>query len=245
MRWTCLLPLALLLGGCSGEDASITGVLGPAPKVADIGEPRFDARTPLAVVAENGQLRLGGSRLEAIKAFPKPDLANQVSDLPALLRGQSGYSAESWTYGNSGFGTIMYGDRVALATRVTEKMTEDQFRTLVDDTRRANGNERTPAIGGRFARYYFWQSDDQRLMICGFRAPDSSWTSTVALGESPLMDALGMSEERANVDKDSADAALGEYYQKQKMDLPPKPPAPGSQPIATPTPGGFLHGFGG
>jgi len=216
MRWLLLACLfACGLSGCASDDGNASAAE-PTNVVQPIaaGDPSFASSNPLSLVNQNEKLRLGSNRLDILKVFPKPDSATLASNLPAALRGAPGYSSEAWQLGTDGFGWVMFRDQIVLGQQIFERRTEEAFSQILDSVRKANGQE-TATVAGQNARYYFWESENQRLMVCGFRSPDSSWNVVAVLGAIKVMDALGMSQAAANGDKDAADTTLEEFFRRQ------------------------------
>lgn len=260
MRRLWLLPLALIAAGCSGGGETEESAASAPPKQVSIKEPALDSASPLAIVGVNGEVHLGQSRAEVVKVFPKPDQANPVSELPEVLRGHPGYGAESWHFDNQGFGIILYGDRAALIVVEQDGLTAEQLRSYLVTQRFKNGDESAPDVEGRFSHYHFWEKpgtaasatsvppSNQRVMICAFMRPDSSFNVTTVLGVSDEMDALRMSVQAANEDKDAADTDLEDFFKKMGKTMPPKPAAtapvtPSGSPTSSPSAGllGGLH----
>jgi hypothetical protein len=244
-----ILPLALVLAGCSDEMAT-TG--GPAaqtagPKVV-VTEPTFAPSTKhLTLPGIDGDVTLGESRMDALKPYPKPEAASLLTSLPPALRGLAGFSAESWQSGTEGFGLVLYSDRVCLAEHQKEKATEADLLALIAALKAKNDPDATTTganpktISGTFVRYWFWQSGNERLMVSAFQNPtDSTLSITTALGVSGdpanvkdvgVMDTLGMSLEKAREDADRADTSLEDFFHKTGRPTPPT-----SSPSSTPPP---------
>ncbi len=237
--WLPLLVAPLLLMGCGSEESAAEPSSAATAKASALAEaPELDAKDPLTLLSAEGKLHLGGTRTDALKQFPKPEIASTISDLPKALHGQANYSAESWQVGGMGFGTILYDDHLCLALHQVEKMTDENFEALLQKHRDENRVTATE-IRDRFVHYVFWETDTQRLMICGFRSPEGSWSVTSVLGAKNVMDVLRMSPTAANEDKDVANRTMSDFFDKTGKNLPPKP-APTQTPMpdstGTPTP---------
>jgi hypothetical protein len=165
--------------------------------------------TPISLY-HRGSVSVGMPPEAAFKAFA--DLRSggfENEDLPPGFKDP--YQARSWEDGQHGFGLILFNGLVVAAMHQEEKVTLDELFSIVKDYKsRLAAAELTPRlISGAKVNYWFWDYGDQRLMICGFRSSPSQVQLTECMGEDVVLDALGISYERATQDEATIDGAPG------------------------------------
>jgi hypothetical protein len=160
------------------------------------------APTSIGIYHDNESVRVGDEWSHAKQVFPEPPKGGyQIREMPT--RFGKGYSANGWESVNGeGFGVISFEGSVVAA--MTQETGVDERRVSdVVALHRKNTNELTPlTIVGRSVRYWFWSSLDgkQRLMICAANLNNKT-NLTVAMGDSEVLEALGISPADARRDQ--------------------------------------------
>ncbi len=202
-----LLVAALLGGGCSrSEPVAQKATVPPIRFGGKVEVPSSLAPTDLALMSENGRLRVGDSLEEAGRTFPPPD-AFGLKELPPGFG--TGFRARGYETREEGLGLILVDNRVAIAVRREENVNADKIEEVVKAFVRQFG-EPDESVSGARIEYRFWNKEDQRLMLC--TAPDredpTHYDVTMAVGVMTLMDALRMSYPMAREDRAMAERAL-------------------------------------
>lgn len=153
---------------------------------------------------QTNTLKVGDSPSDVEKIYPTPAASTSFKELPPGF--QAPYRARGYETQHDGLGVIYYDNEVALAMHHEENLSS----TDVDNETRAYtslfGNP-TSTLSGRQVRYWFWQVDQRRLMICATmdQHQKDRYDLTVAVGDSVVMDALRMNRAAASEDQPESD----------------------------------------
>lgn len=203
-RSSSLLALAgLLLSGCAAPE-KITLEGEPAEPLPELRvvmpEDRWATRLGLA---EGGSLLKVGDEMDrGFEVFEKPPRATTFSDMPEPFTPP--FQADGWETSGAGFGMIGYRGQVAAAMLTYDRTDPSRLDRILEDYRGLFGPEQS-VVESVTGSYRFWQEQDQRLAIVGYRDSRGRLTVTVALGLVPVMDRLRLSPEIARQDLDAAE----------------------------------------
>ncbi len=157
-------------------------------------------QTELALLNEGRRVAVGDEFREALEVF-RPGRrvkAFELRDLPASLGPE--FAPRGWETDSEGFGLVVYGERVAAAVRTVSGRSESEMMDAAEAYGRLYRRLQPVEVAGQTSRYWFFESGNQRLMVCGARTHKGNWTVTLAVGLNPVMDALRMSPARAKED---------------------------------------------
>jgi hypothetical protein len=209
MRALGLVLIALLLVGCADEgpkssvrkSAFLSTEPVPAPGVLEPGE--------LALLAPNGQIKVGMSLDEAEKIVPAPPNSFALKELPANFA--EPYRARGFETYREGFGLILFGEKVAMAMRREEDLNAEQIRLVKSRYIETFGTP-TADMSDKEIGYLFWWKGGHRLMIA--ISPDVAlkdrFDVTQAMGDATVMDALRMNSLAATEDQRVGMELLGQ-----------------------------------
>jgi hypothetical protein len=161
--------------------------------------PAFDKKTSLKLVRNGAEIHVGDSIDDALNAFKPDKNAQKLADMPPGWR-DSTYRCAGWDSGNVGFGAITLDERVVLALYHEDRSTEGRLKEILDDYDRAIPIPATQ-INGQRVRYWFWDQEPHRLMICAVQPPNEGLNITVALGDAGTMNYFGMNSTLADKDR--------------------------------------------
>ena len=202
--------IILALAGCQSGDALIPE---PEPatdhaKVDSVAKPVSFSATEIALVIVKNPITVGYSSEGAFQLFHDRDSSKsgfEKVDLPPKF--QFPYRALTWESGHSGFGEITYNSVLVFAMYQEDvsalykgDKAQDRVDQLVKDHKdQLNGKAPDEVKGEKGGRihYYFWDEDNQRLMICSYQNAQDETMVTVAMGDDVVMDALDMSKQKA------------------------------------------------
>lgn len=202
------LVAATLVAGCSQEPATAAKPTVPPIRFGGKVEvPTALAPTDLALLSDEGRLRVGDSMDDASRVFPSPERAFGLKDLPPGFG--SGFRARGYESAQDGLGLILVDNRVALAVRRLENVSFDAAQSAAKRFITEFG-EAEESVSGARIDYRFWTKEDQRLMVC--TAPDRTdptrFDVTMAVGTAKIMDALRMSYPSAREDRAMAERVM-------------------------------------
>lgn len=126
--WT--LVSSAILGGCS-PPAQIQASSHDSEPVHSI-QVRFPAepeKSPLCLVGEDDNLRLGSTVEQAFTVFPKPSRAFEFSGAPRSL--DDSFRGRGWEHVSESFGVITTGGRVAVALLTYASVDEERLSDIV------------------------------------------------------------------------------------------------------------------
>ncbi|MEZ0324460.1 MAG: hypothetical protein ACAH95_01015 [Fimbriimonas sp.] len=210
------LPL-LLACGCGASNEVSQPTKSQPVAVAKVDPPRTDFPTEVALVRSGHKVHVGD----------KPDEAFQL-----LLAGRSGgftserlpagfvtpYVVRAWEGADEGFGLVAYSAKVVCAMYQETKASQDRANEVRQAHQELMGSVQPEIISGDKVTYYFWDyqikdaeglvKGTQRLMIMVFQTGPSTVFLTTAMGDSKVMDGLGMNTEQARNDQVQADKIM-------------------------------------
>ena len=195
---------AVVDGGVPIQSQPKTKVSAPAKVPA----PDFTKRTRLRLVRRGEELRVGDSVDDALRVFKEEKNAYKLTDMPPGWQDES-YKCSGWETGGQGFGVISTQEKVVLAMYHEEQVDEDRLKEILD-TYDDNLQLASTAVTGSSVRYWIWEDDPHRLMICAVQIPSEGLNVTVSLGDSRFMDMLRMSRPAAEKDEETAEALFKE-----------------------------------
>jgi len=206
-RLLVLIAGPLFLVGCSGtEPMTHPAATAPIkPSAPTVGEPFTTEPTKMALIHKGKTVTVGMSADAALKVFQ--DVRSGGFEADQLPPGfAEPYRARSWEDGQHGFGVILYNDRVVSAMYQEEVASFDRLKEFVLEYRAVLNGVQPQLIQGKRVDYWIWDKDDQRVVICGFEADPNRVKITACMGDSRVLDAIGMSYERAIRDQAKVDA---------------------------------------
>ncbi len=207
-----LILIATVLAGCQGGAALAPEASSPpVVKEASVSAPITREATDIALVVRPGNpITVWSSADAAFRKFQDPkQVGFEYDNLPPKF--QPPYSARTWEedHIHMGFGEILYNGGLAAAIYQEDKGNQDRVDRLVRDHQDQMGSRLTPTtLKGKRVSYWFWEKDDQRLMICAYATDRDVIKITVAIGDNVVMDALGMSPDQARKDQIKVDMSL-------------------------------------
>ncbi len=85
--------------------------------------------------------------------------------------------------------------------------------TLSSNTKIRWGRLPTVKVSGKKVTYWFWELNNQRLMICAFQSSSKNkgLELTIAMGDDVVLDALGDLRPKAQADQDSSRFGRGSF----------------------------------
>jgi hypothetical protein len=206
------LVLLLLVGGCQGGSKPEAPAQQPQPEVYALeGYTPSRTASPIALKYHEHEVRVGD---EAEKIYPVllgARTGGFVSELlPKGLR--SPYTAKIWQGADDAFGLISYEGKVVVAMVQEMRTNQEHANNVRTAHQDMFGQEQPQIVAGQKVTYYFWDRDladfqSQRLMIMVFQNRDNVFLTT-AMGDSRVMDVLGMSPQKAREDQAAADEIL-------------------------------------
>lgn len=203
------------------------GLLGDRPPViksnaSEQPDPMLTIAPQIVMPTGAGGIVVGMSVDAAMAQFPKSDRAAAVSGTPLTLTDPP-FNAKGWQSTSQGFGVISVDGRVGLAVRRLKVSPKNFVAAAVEAQQRAVGGEPPLSISDGVVSYYFWERENQRVMINAVQLPDKNYSVTWAIGDISLMDHLRMNVKDAQTDIEEA----------RKIRENTKPAA--QQPAATPS----------
>lgn len=159
----------------------------------------------LCMLVKNEEIKLGESLDGVYQKIPKPDKALYLRSLPEVF--SPPFKAHGWEKGNDTYAFITCNDLVYLILRTHEQVNKTYIDPILNQYKKAF---LTPhkKITGTTGTYWFWENNNQRLMICQTKDINQKLGITVALGNIQLMDRLRM-------DPFSAQKDLSIIFQKK------------------------------
>jgi hypothetical protein len=221
-RGVGLVLLGLIVVGCQGTETANTQPTSVAPiKAASVPSPRTKEPTDIAMSVRRGTpITVWSSPDSAFRKFQDPkQVGFEYNILPPKF--EPPYSARTWEedHAHIGFGEILYDGGLAAAVYQEDRANQDRLDELVRDHQDLVGRLVPTTLQGKKVSYWFWDKDDQRLMICAFATGPNVIKVTVAIGDDVVMDAMGMSPDQAAKDQIKVDSSL------LKTPISIKPPA--------------------
>lgn len=192
------LPLAaLLLAGCSSEEArdAAKAAVAPAPAGVALGGKAVPI-DGIAMSWDGQAVRVGDSWEVAQRVFPEPRHgAYPLRSLPE--RFGRDFEAHGWEANSGqGYGVITDNDLVVAAVYHVEDADPDYAQRLLDAQRGGSGElKMTEATSGNL-HWNYWEDGGQRLMVLrdvGKKGIDV----TVLMGDGKILDALGATRPKA------------------------------------------------
>jgi hypothetical protein len=203
-----LVPLALVVAAGCGDPERLN--IGPQELFEDadkpVAMPYFGPETDVVLLNGNEALSVGVRSSDAYEFFVRPPKSYEFRD----LRGNfgAGFKARGWETESEGYGIIAYGDRMCAAVREVNRVDDSMVQEVVEMYRRRHRNIDMKTIAGTTARYWFWEEDRHRVMICATRVKANVFNLTVALGELNTLNGLRMGVSFAADDVERADRSL-------------------------------------
>jgi hypothetical protein len=173
-----------------------------------IDPPDFSKKTAIRMVRKGDEVRIGDSIESALRAFREEKNAYRIAEMPAGWRDPL-YTAQGWDNGTTGFGAIVYDDKLVFGLFHEDRTDENRLQEILAVYDRMLNMPSTNVVGSR-VRYWFWQREDHRLMICAVQPPTGGLSISIALGHAPIMNVLGMSAKQAEKDRVAAEAIFEE-----------------------------------
>ena len=218
MKSCAALIAVLALCGCGASNkASDSKIVEPPPVVTKVGDPQTTFASKISLVRKDVRVYVGD----------QPDQAFQK-----LLDGRSGgftserlpdgfsapYVVRAWEGADEGFGIVANTGRVVAAMYQETKATQDRANEVRQAHQRELGDLQPEIISGDKVTYYFWEiqvrnADDlvigaQRLVIMGFQTGPNTVFLMTAMGDSKVLDGLGLSMNQARQDQIEADKIM-------------------------------------
>ncbi|MDR3691067.1 MAG: hypothetical protein P4L46_16930 [Fimbriimonas sp.] len=220
----CLLISALC--GCQGGDvAAPAGDSTVQEKAYTVGEPitndKRDVKdtNEIALVVRHGApITIYSNHESAFQRFHDTKTVGfESDDLPPHF--QPPYSAKTWEEDSLhlGFGEILYNGELVAAIYEEDKANQSRLDGLIRDHQDQVGDLKDTYIDGQHVKYWFWEKDSRRLMICAFPTGRDEIRITVAMGDDVVMDGLGMSIARAHKDQADIDKS---YFRTKGLAVP-------------------------
>lgn len=208
--------LGLVLAGCQSPTPTAPTPTPPAVSVRTVADPVSTTQTDIALVRRNQRVTVGMRADDAFRIFRDPkDGGFEYERLPAGFG--SGYHARSWEGGPKGFGVITFKDQVVLAMFQERHSTFDRALELVQAHQDHMGRVADKVVAGKRLNYWFWEQDDQRLMIVAFQKGSQEGVEiTAAMGDRNVMDAIGAKVSKATSDFPRVDRALAQQDEQKK-----------------------------
>lgn len=195
------------LAGCGPSGPSAGAASGAVPGASSQAEP---GGTPLVIdLPENPKLQplyLGdaqqqlhvGDRADAFQdVFPKPPRSFPIDALPPSLTGE--FEVRGWETQRQSVAAILTKGRIALVLRIDDRTKEEDIQALREELERRFGPAEQ-VLGRGASRYWFWDDDQNRLMLSASQDKQNHTTLALALGDSRLMTALRMAPTLAEED---------------------------------------------
>lgn len=220
MRFPLLALAGLLVIGCGGNEKVATPEK-PEPSVAlktrvpgpaKVEPPDFEVRSNLRMIRNGEELRVGDPIDSALRIFREEKNAYKIADMPPGWKDES-YTCQGWDNGTMGFGAILFDDKVCLGLYHEYKANQERLDEILNTYERLHSDEVKTIVGSR-VRYWFWENLGHRLMICAVQSPRDGTNIAIALGDSKVMDIMGMNPENAEKDRVVADKLFQEALQK-------------------------------
>jgi hypothetical protein len=166
--------------------------------------------TKIALVSDERTVRVGMRPTEAFAALRElQESGFEDERLPSGFAAP--YRARSRETASGGFGVISYRDQVVAAMHQELKVSYERVQEVLESHRKHMGREADQQVAGSRVNYWFWEEDNQRLMILAFRKdPSDGVQLTVAMGDRTVMDALKASPTLAEIERDRVDRILSE-----------------------------------
>lgn len=202
--WFLSAASLLALAGCgpllNGEDIE------PDEGVVTLPE-SFSAGNLYLVGEEGTRIHIGDPTSLAQQAFPKPKKSFAITTVPNGL--EEKLQVYGWENISRSFGVLTQKGRIALALDVMEKAPEQAIQTKVEAAMKEFGEPVAIYAAGK-VQYWFWESDQVRMMYCA--APDERGrvAFSMAIGYPPLMDHFRMSPGAASEDRVTAERLLSQ-----------------------------------
>lgn len=171
-------------------------------------QPFFGPETRIALLNSSSELYVGAPADKAMDHFGRPRRAYEFRDLPEGFT--KDYRSMGWENDLEGFGIITYRDRVAVAVREWSATDAETVDEAVATYSRRYGPTDPEVVEGKSGRYWFWEIERHRMMICAVPGLNNRFHLVLAIGERNSMDYLRMSADRAREDIVRADRALNQ-----------------------------------
>lgn len=222
------------MGGCaSGQTAAEEPRTAPAEVPAVVVEPaelQFSESAANLTFETDGQTVVVGDAMDKVALlFPKPARAFPIADLPEGFSSQ--FDMRGWEMAATSIGFIGARGRLALILEILDRADEDMIQNRVARAAEASGPfSETVTVGS--IRYWFWETQGARKMICASPDEGGRLSLTTALGHPKLMTALRMNRELAEQDAVAAQKLLNDAAAQRPQTPPPaaepNPDAPAS-----------------
>ncbi len=198
--------LGIAICGCQGTETPPAESLATAsPKPIAVGVPVTSLPTDIGLVVRRGlPITVGFSPDAAFRLFRDPKQSGfEFDDLPPKF--QWPYKARTWEEAHMGFGEILYNSQLVAAMYQEDNGDQERVNQLLVAHRDQINGRAPEQIGGKRVNYWFWEKDGQRLMICAYPTGRDVIKITVAMGDNVVMDALGISPDKARKDLNQVD----------------------------------------
>lgn len=194
--------IVLILSGCADPDMADVPTE-PAKKEVKIEVPDSHQRGAFLLPVHNGTIRVGDTESEVRLLQPTP--STEVTESSPIKGGN--YRVIGWNAGQETFAAIMLENRLVLGLITIKKVNKELYAEHYQNFR-GKYEDPGPPDNSEIV-YHFWEKDGQRLMQV--YSPDSKndKTLTMAVGVTPVMDALGMSKVASQGDIKHAMEILG------------------------------------
>lgn len=184
------------------------GLLGDRPLViksnaTEQPDPKLTIAPQIVMPTGEGGIVVGMTVDAAMGQIPKPDSAAAVNGMPLSLTDPP-FNAKGWQNTSQGFGVISVDGRVGLAVRRLKVAPKNFVSAALEAQRKAVGGEPPLTLSDGVVSYYFWERENQRVMINAVRLPDGNYSVTWAIGDITLMDHLHMNVKDAQTDMEEA-----------------------------------------
>ncbi len=222
MRTLFLAAICLFALGCGGGEKATSQTEKPEPTIAlktrvpgpaKVEPPDFEKRTSLRMVRYGDELRVGDGVDTALRVFREEKNAYKIAEMPPGWKDEA-YTCQGWDNGTMGFGAILYDDKLCLGLYHEYKADQERVEEIVGTYERLNSVPLKTVVGSR-VRYWFWEDDVHRLMICAVQSPKEGLNVSVSLGDTRIMNIMGMSPTQAEKDRAAAEKLFQEALQKQ------------------------------
>lgn len=189
--------VAPVLAGCGDPEKLNLAPQPLFPADAPVRAPEFGPRTSIRLRNGRDDVRVGGEAAEAARLFTQPKKSFELRELPTQFG--DGFRVRGWESDAEGYGVISFDGRVALALRTLRNVDEERVIETIREAEYDLGRNAVTATG-KTSRYWFWESQRDRKMVCAVEVKRGEFMLTLAIGELNVMDALRMAPAQAQKD---------------------------------------------
>ncbi len=134
---------------------------------------------------------LGDTEEKAAAVFPKPSRGFSPSEetVPVL---PPDFKSKVWETTQEGFGIILHDDKVVMAMHQYDGIMADEFASILDNVKAANGIDHFQGLNADKVDYWFTRFGNDLIVISRVAGSKMKYQATITIGNEHIFDTLGI-----------------------------------------------------